>query len=242
MEQSVFRFRFSRNVLKCIALISMVSDHIAFCFLQPEGVYHMLYFLLRVFGRISFPLFCFLLVQGFLCTKNVRKYFLRLFLFACLSEIPYDLFCGHRLYSPEGQNVLFTFGIALLVLYGLSKTSAVKVYQFLLVLCGSLLAVSLNTDYSYLGVVLTAVMYLWREQRYEQFLILCVVMGVQGGMNPLEILALPMIMFYSEETGEKENHTLAGAGRPVWRRYFFYCFYPVHMLFLVYFRMFVWQF
>lgn len=239
MEQSNFRYRFSRNVLKCIALISMVSDHIAYCFLEPVGAYRMVYLLLRGFGRISFPLFCFLLVQGFLYTKNIRNYFLRIFLFACLSEIPFDLFCYHRLYALEGQNVLFTFSIALLVLYGLSKTSAIKGYQFLLVLSGAALAFFWHTDYSYLGVVLTAVMYLWRERRLEQFVILCVVMGVQGGMNPLEILALPMIMFYSCETGEKKAGTLSGAGRLLRKRYFFYLFYPAHMLFLAFLYMLV---
>lgn len=252
MEQRFFRLGFSRNVLKYLAMVSMVSDHIAFCFLRGNVIYRPVYLGMRIFGRISFPLFCFLLVQGFLCTRNVRNYFLRIFIFACLSEVPFDLFVYHRCFSLCGQNVLFTLGISLLVLYGLSKASASKGYMFLLFLSGSVLAVVMRTDYSYLGVVLVSVMYLWRERKPEQLVLLVVVMGAQGGLDFYEILALPFIMLSSDRRLEhgflvhvKKQQTACvcrtGKLQRIWeapgvslvKRYFFYWFYPVHILCLV---------
>ena len=75
--------------LKYIALFSMFLDHIGVigkAFLSKN-----VYFLLRAVGRLSFPLFCFILAEGFFHTKNRKKYQQRLFIFALLSEIPYDL-------------------------------------------------------------------------------------------------------------------------------------------------------
>ena len=75
--------------LKFIAAISMLIDHIAVLF--QASLSESIYFILRAAGRLSFPLFCFLLVEGFFHTKNKKRYQQRLFIFAVLSELPYDL-------------------------------------------------------------------------------------------------------------------------------------------------------
>ena len=110
--------------LKFIAVISMLIDHIAVIF--QASLSESIYFILRAAGRLSFPLFCFLLVEGFFHTRNKKRYQQRLFIFAVLSELPYDLAFRYlpvdrpdflvQLHHPlsvfsaafQQQNVLFT--------------------------------------------------------------------------------------------------------------------------------------
>ncbi len=129
------------STLKLIAMFSMLMDHIGAILLDRimiqhgamevidqqtfevfleanAGVYYT-YQILRFVGRIAFPIFCFLLVQGFLHTRNLKKYLSRLFLFALISEIPFDLALPGRLFAWEYQNVYFTLFLGVLALVGI---------------------------------------------------------------------------------------------------------------------------
>jgi hypothetical protein len=88
---------------KCIALSTMAIDHIGAVLLPSPK-----YLLLRLIGRISFPIFCFLIVEGYYRTKNLKKYILRLFAFALISEIPYDLAFKKSFIYLNKQNIFFT--------------------------------------------------------------------------------------------------------------------------------------
>ena len=123
----------SGSTLKIIALVTMLTDHIGAAIIEPVliqkaermhiqwGSYSDLilidktlgtaYIAMRYIGRIAFPIFCFLLVEGFLHTRNVRRYAFRLFLFALISEIPFDLAFHHQLFCMDYQNVFFTLFI-----------------------------------------------------------------------------------------------------------------------------------
>lgn len=217
----------SRNTLKLLALFSMICDHIAYCFLGSSTAYHTVYLVMRIFGRIAFPVFCFLLVQGFLTTKNVKKYLLRIFLFACVSEIPYDLFRFRTLFSLEGQNVMFTLGISLVALILLSHFEGHPLILFLIVAGSSLIAVLLKTDYTFLGIFFTSILYLWRNEKINSFLLLCVLMGMQGELNLWEILSLPFLFFADTADAAEE-----GKHSSLIQKYFFYFFYPAHLLLL----------
>lgn len=229
-------FQFSRNQLKWIAMLTMLIDHIGFLFLGHLGEESLLYLLFRIIGRISFPLFCFLLVQGFLSTRNEARYAGRLFVFALISEIPYDFFKYGKLFYLKDQNILFTFSISVLVLMLLKRIefSDIPYYKLLrrllVVICGVIVTYLLRTDYALLGILYTAVIYGCRRRLYEQFFLLGILMLMSNWLNPWQILALPFLYFCRDKILEKEQ---AGDERPAaYWKYMFYMFYPVHMILL----------
>jgi hypothetical protein len=139
----------SGSTLKLIAIITMLIDHTAATiidrtlmargmnnldannvqavqdFFLQNGLLYGLDTAMRLIGRLAFPIFCFLLVEGFQHTRNVKKYAIRLAIFALVSEIPFDLAIGAKFYYPNHQNVFFTLLIGVLVLIGF-KTIADK--------------------------------------------------------------------------------------------------------------------
>ncbi len=110
----------SGNALKIIACISMLIDHAAhvFSFLLTRNMYR---FLRLVIGRVAFPVYCFLLVEGFLHTRNRPHYAFRMLLFACIAEIPFDLAFEGVLFDWTYQNTMFTHAIGLLMLTAVSQ-------------------------------------------------------------------------------------------------------------------------
>lgn len=96
--------RLSGSALKVIAVLSMVIDHSAY-YLMEHGT--LLYEVMRCFGRIAFPVFAFLIAEGFRHTRNRMKYFLRLLGFAVVSEVPWYLLNG----ADGTHNVLFTLAL-----------------------------------------------------------------------------------------------------------------------------------
>ncbi len=94
--------------LKYLALLAMTADHIAVLCRPVPG--------LRAFGELAFPLFAFLLVEGFFHTRDRRRYEGRLLLAAVVSEIPYDLAFSGRWFDGQHQNVCLTFFMALIAM------------------------------------------------------------------------------------------------------------------------------
>lgn len=131
------------STIKLIAIITMLIDHIGACiltrmllvrgmaqvssleeeelFLAQNGGLYDLMFVTRMIGRLGFPIFCFLLVEGFQKTRNVKKYAMRLGLFALISEIPFDLATGGQFFNLEYQNVYFTLLVGILLLCAVEK-------------------------------------------------------------------------------------------------------------------------
>lgn len=246
---------FQGTTLKLIAITAMLIDHIG-CVLLENGLLPILAsaviagsstgFLpkdyqtfaavdtvLRLIGRIAFPIFCFLLVEGFCHTRSVRNYALRLGCFALISEIPFDLATNRTLYYPGYQNVFFTLLLGLLVLAGIRFAAdclpaaqprqkvLLFLCQLLILLTGCALASLLHTDYSAFGILAIAFLYLLRNNRKRQ----CVVGALLFLWELSAPLAFLILYHYNGERGATRS------------RYGFYLFYPVHLLLLVLLRL-----
>lgn len=155
----------SGSTVKIIAVVTMLIDHVAAALLtrilisrgfyyaagnqqrliewmKANGLLFIVTQLMRLIGRLGFPIFCFLLVEGFQKTRNVKKYAFRLGLFALISEIPFDLAFTGRVWASGYQNVYFTLLIGLLALWAfdtIAKINPAKWLQVLLSIGGILL-------------------------------------------------------------------------------------------------------
>lgn len=221
--------------LKYIAMATMLIDHIGVVFIENTELYSIESFqildvCIRLIGRIAFPLFAFLLVEGFQHTGNLRNYAARLLVFAFISEIPFDLAASGKL-TWAHQNVFFTLFIGLLVLKGLefaqTKASSRTLYYTISgfsVIAGCLAACFLSVDYSYMGVLLIVILYLLRDEPKKQ----CIIGAILFSYELTSILSFFMIYRY---TGQKGSTKLP--------KYAFYAFYPAHLLILWAVKMFV---
>lgn len=210
----------SRSFLKMVAMLSMLCDHIAFV-LVPADQFTRCYYIMRIIGRIAFPLFCFMLVEGFIYTHSKKNYIIRLALFAVISEIPFDLACSGMIVDWSGQNVMWTLLIGFIVMYWLEKYENNVWLRLLIVTCGCVLAYFMYTDYSFFGVLIIAVLYLYRMDRIRGMLFMGILLVVQNMVEAFAVFSIPFILLYNPEKG--------GTHLP---KYFFYAFYPVHLLLL----------
>ncbi len=225
------KFSITGGTLKIIAIITMLIDHIG-----ATGVWNIvvqtgsskwrtIYIAMRQTGRIAFPIFCFLLVEGFIHTRNRKKYLFRLGIFALLSEIPFDLAFSRKILSFSHQNVFFTLSIAFLCMMItdkiLKKESFSRSYKIVLAglvcICGMLVAYLLKTDYAEKGIVSIMVLYYFRNDRPYQILA-----GICSFLWEISAsLAFIPIAFYNGKRGRQ-------------LKYFFYLFYPLHLLLLAF--------
>lgn len=211
--------------LKWIAILTMAIDHTAAVLLPYDST---LYLVMRCIGRVAFPIFVFLLIEGFQHTSNVKKYLLRLGAFALISEVPFDLAIFGRVIEFSHQNIFFTLFIGLLSIYLIGiveKTYYRKPALQILLNAGitivfSCLAGFLKTDYDFGGVLLIIAFYLFRKSKLLLTLCLLIVAGVLfGGIEIYAVLGMIPIVFYNGKKGKS-------------MKYFFYLFYPAHLLLL----------
>ena len=216
----------SGSSLKIIAIITMLIDHIGaalieqllirgfFTDVKSYGFYFDLDMKLRMIGRIAFPIFCFLLVEGFLHTKNKKNYSLRLFLFALFSEIPFDLAFRNQLFAWDYQNVFFTLLVGFLVMWAWERYHGKLYLQIpLLIFGGYAASYVLHSDYGYKGIALIFILYLFHKNRF--------LFSLVGALSLLweapAIFAFIPINLYNGKRGLS-------------MKYFFYFFYPLHLL------------
>ena len=153
MEQTTHRRRLelSGSALKIIAMVTMLIDHIGAAVLvryllgmqshigsiEAYNQLFILYRVLRGIGRISFPIYCFLLVEGFQKTRNLKKYILRLGIFAVIAEVPFDLCFSSRVVCLEHQSVMLTLLVGVITMWGVSLLEARVRDRRLLVPCAA---------------------------------------------------------------------------------------------------------
>ena len=164
--------------LKMIAMITMLIDHTAVVLIAPFRSLTPLYVGMRVIGRLAFPIYCFLIVEGFYHTRSVLKYAFRLFLFALISEIPFDLAFYGTIFYGGHQNVFFTLFLGVVMMY-LIQTARTKFSKEQVVLQTLVLLASY-------GVVIAAAFYLQADYRVNG-LVLILLMFIFHGKKASEI-------------------------------------------------------
>lgn len=228
--------------LKWIAMVSMLLDHIGavlvvalfrltapttaigqWCCRNRE-ILAMLYMPLRRVGRLAFPIYCLLLVEGFSHTRSVPKYALRLAIFAIISEIPFDL-AFNTLPDFSSNNVFFTLLTGLMCIWGIDtiqkRFPALKYPGAVLctVLSFCLAEFLFQSDYGGIGVLAITLMYLLQKQPALAFTAGTCMLCFHGTIEFWALLALPAVCLYNGQRGRKMK---VGP----------YIFYPGHLLIL----------
>ncbi|HHU71279.1 MAG TPA: hypothetical protein GXZ21_04485 [Clostridiales bacterium] len=210
--------------LKMIAIITMLIDHIGVVMIPSNTTAYLIF---RSIGRLAFPIFAFLIVEGFYHTRDVKKYLARLGIFALVSELPFDLAFYGNFYMGH-QNIFFTLFLGLLLIVLMKEVeSKFSKKEVLLNLINSILIISfcviaffLEVDYNFLGVLLIVAFYLFRGHKILLVLSMLIIFGaILGGISVLATLSMAFIAIYNGKKGKS-------------MKYFFYTFYPAHLLIL----------
>ena len=235
------RIETTSTSLRIMAMTFMLCDHL-WGTIVPGNDW------LTCIGRIAFPIFAFMTVEGYFKTSNLKKYILRLLVFALLSEIPFNLAMGSRVFYPIHQNVLWTFLISLgLIHWNESARKSHKLWKRILVAVasvtlGGLLGILTMVDFYAAGILTVLVFYYFRGNtwlhRIAQFLCLwyinieilsgfCYEIQLWGHTYYLvrqgfALLALIPLWLYQGRQGYHSKLL----------QYACYLFYPVHLLIL----------
>lgn len=226
--------------LKMLAIVAMTIDHIAWIFVETEGFLGQA---MHFVGRLTAPIMCYFLAQGYRYSKDRRVYAGRLFGFALLSQVPYALmihgydkvFADFSLMWQQG-NILFNLLLALSAL-ALLHTSFGRLLKG--VVMALLLYLSMFLDWGIYVIVFSLVLYYYHGNKKQQlYMYLIAAMGLlllaDRGYNPamptlalnwfpLGVLVAPFVWYVYDGT----------LGSRWGGRYFFYAFYPVHMAILI---------
>ncbi len=205
------RFDIGREILKWIAIVTMTIDHVGVV-LYPELT------ILRIIGRLAFPLFCYLLMLGVKNTRNIKNYFIRLFIFALISQVPYHL-AFENIPFARLLNNFFTLSLGVIFLH-----------SPLLILIPLSISIFLNFDLGVYGFILLACMRLLDKNMMlgtTALVLLGVFSSVIWDLQIFSLLALPIIFFHrmNYKYRNKDGNTVY----PTWRKYFYYAYYPLHL-------------
>ena len=199
-------------VLKIIAVITMTMDHYSKIADGPEWF--------SLVGRVSFPLFAFLIGEGFRYTKDRKKYFYRIFFYALFLQIP-DLLSIEK----YDGNIFFTLSFGILSLLILNNTKLNKFIKIILVIIIVVSAEMLTLDYGSYGVMIIIIFYLFRENNimtafsFTAVNILWISFFQMSATQLYSIFVLPLIFLYNGKEGKK-------------MKLFFYLYYPLHLIVL----------
>ena len=235
-------FELTAAVLHIIAMTLMLMDHL-WATLLPAREW------LTCAGRVAFPIFAFMAVEGYFHTRSFKKYILRMLLFAVLSEIPFDLMYGGTWFYPVHQNVLWTFLLGLLGVWLMEQVRKKgKTWMYLLVCvlvvpAGLVLGTLCMVDYYGVGVLTVSVFYFLHGRKWWCFL------GQLAALYWLNVELLGGLMYPVQLFGMEFELCQQGLALlaliPIWLyrgrqgyhsrpfQYLCYAFYQVHMLLLV---------
>ena len=238
--KKLFRIETTSFALHIMAMLFMLCDHL-WGTIVPGNDW------LTCIGRIAFPIFAFMIVEGYFHTKNLKKYVLRLLIFALLSEIPFNLAIHGSVFYPLGQNVLWSFLLSIGLIHWNEKVKGKKLWLRILIgyvstAIGALAGLITFVDYHHAGVLMVMVFYFFRGKTWWCYAGQLIGMwhinfeGLGGlgyeftlfgrafffPQQGLALLALIPIWLYR---GKQGYHSKA-------MQYICYAFYPVHLLIL----------
>lgn len=278
-EKKQFGF-LSGSFLKIFAIVIMFIDHFAAGFVYPAiitghmgewllkygivaspmDIYKGFYLILRGIGRFAFPIFCYLLVEGFMHTRSKTKYAIALSIFGLISEIPFDIaLIANKAYDTldlaaiyekyqediwEYQNVYFTLALGLLgmwaadaILKKLKEKNMVLAYVISIIpfALAALAAYYMKTDYSAYGIAVILILYYFHDYRPIATILAYAFLGITmstkltGGMEEWSFPAFILMNFYNGQRGCIKKGF----------KYFFYIFYPAHLILIFFLRYFI---
>lgn len=181
----------------------MAIDHIGLI-LYPQVI------LLRVIGRLAFPIFAWYLTQGFIHTSSLKKYALRLGIFAVAAQVPYYIAT-----RQTTLNIFFALLFGLLALYAFGKK------KYLLVGIVIIISGIIPMDYSFYGILMILGFYIFQERKLaflSQSLISVAGAYLYGLIQPFSLVGAALILYYPKDFLKIRIN-----------KYFFYFFYPIHL-------------
>lgn len=210
----------SNNQLKIIGIITMTIDHIGvYLFPQCE--------ILRIIGRLAFPIFAYMIAEGCAYTKNRRRYLGTLCLVAILYQTAY-----FALTKSLYMGIFVTFSLSVAFIYVMDFARTHKNHIGMSVLLVALACVLVITDalpkiirgflidYGFAGVILPALVYGVKTKRDKLFMLslgLVLLSGIYGGVQWYSLLTVPLLALYNQTRGKIKMKS------------FFYIYYPLHM-------------
>ena len=240
LKENKFKLETTSFSLHIMAMLFMLCDHLWGTIVAGNDW-------LTCIGRLTFPIYAFMIVEGYFHTKNLKKYMYRLLLFAILSEIPFNLAMGSSIFYPIHQNVLWSFLIAIGLIHWNEKVKEKKIWERILVgiatVCiANIVGIITFVDYYNAGILMVLVFYVFRGKKWWYYLgqLLClwyINIEILGGFSYMvnifgqtyfvarqgfALLALIPIWLYK---GKQGYHSRA-------LQYSYYAFYPVHLLVL----------
>ncbi len=213
------------------AMLLMLCDHLQLTLLPDLPI-------LRCVGRLAFPLFAFMAVEGYLHTRSLKKYLLRLLMLAVISEIPFDLLVSGSVFDPMHQNVIWTIILGLCCIRAFENISAGRkmMLSAVVIIASLAAAIIARVDYSSAGVLTLLAFYAFRGNTVRcrlmrllslAFINLVLLGGIEFAFpyQALAVLSLPIIWLYDGSQGPHNGFIKAAN----------YLFYPAHMLILALF-------
>ena len=241
-----FRFETTSTMLHIMAMIFMLCDHLWGTIIPGNDW-------LTCIGRIAFPIFAFMIVEGYFHTRNFKNYVKRILIFALISEIPFNFAMGSSFFYPIHQNVLWSFLISLGFIHWNEKVKDQTLWKrvfvaALTILLGYIVGIITFVDYYHAGILTVLTFYFFRQRKWwsyvGQFACLYYInIEILGGFmyeitlfgntfflmrQGLALLAFIPIWLYKGRQGY-HNKILQAA---------YYWFYPVHLLILGVLKMF----
>lgn len=213
--------------LKYIAFLTMLIDHVNKALIYPNlngGMLLVISDFFDIVGRIAFPIFIFLLIEGFFKTTNRWKYLGMLLLFGVISEIPFDLFTTATFFEPNWNNIMFTLALVLVIIWcidtlkekmGMRWRIVWYLISAVIVGAGCLSSMILGLDYEYHAVLIGYFLYIF----YEKPVWAIPFCYLSMYKEPWALLGFGLTLTYNGERG-KQNKIVN------------YLFYPVHLLIL----------